>query len=138
MSLVPKSCDLCGFFGKNRCLHDHGKGVDIGDGSKLPKFCPLKDDILEATRFKVRYRTEPFYLMVVEREGKPWEVFVEHAVNRKPSLQFMLASWDCNTRFISRDLKREPLESTIRQLTKSSRQKNDLPYIIAEKLKEWL
>ena len=135
---IPKKCDLCGFFGENKCLHDHGKSIKVGDGSELPEFCPIKEDILDAKRFTVSYRTEPFYLMIVERNGKPWEVFVEHPVNSKPSIQFMLASWDCNTRFISRDLKREPLESTIRQLDKSSRQKNDLPYIIAKKLREWL
>ena len=138
MSSIPENCDACAFFGKNKCLHDHGKNIDVGDGSELPNRCPIKEDVLDAKRFKVQYRTENFYLMISELEGNPWEVFVEHAVSGQHSLQYMMSAWDTATRFISRDLKREPLESTIRQLEKSSRQKNDLPYIIANKLKEWL
>ena len=119
-------------------MHDNGEDVEILDVNVLPEYCPIKEDVLEAKRFKVEYRGERFYLCVTEREGKPWEVFVEHATNGKHEIQFMLAGWDCNTRFISRDLKREPLNKTIRQLDKSSRQRNDLPAIIAEKLRLWL
>lgn len=138
MSTIPNSCDTCAFFGEDKCLHDHGRKIDVGDGSELPWRCPIKEDVLSGKRFKVCYRGEQFYLMILELEGKPWEIFVEHAISGKHSLQYMLASWDTNTRFISRDLKREPLESTIRQLEKASRQKNDLPHIIVDKLKRWL
>jgi len=138
MSELPINCNICAFFGENKCLHDHGLKIDVGDGSILPDRCPIKEDVLDAKRFKVQYRTENFYLMITELEGKPWEVFVEHAVSGKYDLQYMMSAWDTATRFISRDLKREPLESTIKQLEKASRQKNDLPYIIANKLKEWL
>ena len=138
MSIIPENCNACGFFGENKCLHDHGSDTDVGDGSHLPQHCPIKEDVLDAKRFKVKYRGEGFYLIVATLEGQPWEVFVEHAINRKYTLQYMMSAWDTATRFISRDLKREPLASTVQQLERSSRQKEDLPDIIGGKLKEWL
>ena len=135
---IPECCDSCGFYNNAKCLHDHGRDLIIGNCQNLHHLCPIKEDILDAKRFKVQYRGESFYLMVVEYEKQPWEIFVEHATKGQHSLQFMLASWDCNTRFVSMALKKYPLLKVIRQLEKSSRQKNDLPYIIAEKLKEWV
>lgn len=138
---LPDNCNSCGFFNNATspvCSHDDAKSVIILDINELPELCPIKEDELDANRFRVKYRGEVFYLCVAELEGKPWEVFTEHPTNGKHEVQFMLASWDTSTRFISRDLKREPLADTIRQLRKSSRQKNDLPYIIAEKLTLWV
>ena len=137
MASLPENCDLCGFISQSGCKHDDGGGVEISM-EELPKFCPLKEDELDAKRFKVNYRGENLYLLIVLYEGSPWEVFVEHAVNSKSSLQYMLASWDCNTRFISESLKSNSLEHVIGQLRKSSRLKRDLPAIIADKLEEWL
>lgn len=138
MGAIPENCDVCAFFGADKCLHDHGNHIDILDSFILPDRCPIKEDVLDAKRFRVWYRTEQFYLIISTLEGKPWEIFVEHAISGQHSLQYMLASWDCNTRFISMALKTYPLEKVIKQLSKSSRQKNDLPYIIAEKLKDWV
>ncbi|RLI65905.1 MAG: hypothetical protein DRO67_02010 [Candidatus Asgardarchaeum californiense] len=121
-----------------KCLHDHGYNIDVGDGSKLPELCPIKEDELPAKRYKVDYRGEHFYLLIVGRNNKPWEIFAEHPTNRKPSLTFMMAGWDGMTRFVTMALKAYPLDKVIRQLKKSSRQKNDLPGIIAEKLEEWV
>jgi len=145
MSKLPKCCGDCGFFANGalcKCLHDDITDMlEIIDINKVPTFCPLKEDELDAKRFKVQYRGENFYLCIAEhpeRVGKPWEIFVEHAINGKSELQFMMSSWDTATRFISRDLKREPLESTLRQLDKASRQKDDLPHIIAATLRRWV
>ncbi len=142
MSDIPKNCDSCGFFfngGEIHCTNeDASPHLVIEDVNELPYLCPIKEDVLDTKRFRVKYRGEDFYLCVAEFEGKAWEVFVEHAITGKDELQFMMAGWDTATRFISRDLKREPLERTLRQLDKSSRQKNDLPAIIADKLRMWL
>ena len=139
---LPKNCNSCGFFiddGYDKCQHDHASVLlKITDINELPEFCPIKEDELDAKRFRVHYRGESFYLCVAEREGTPWEVFVEHAISGKHELRYMMSAWDTSTRFISRDLKREPLESTIRQLDKSSRNRNDLPDILATQLRKWL
>lgn len=136
---LPKNCNDCGFYNDSGvCMHDHGKDVVITEKAVLHDRCPIKEDTLDAKRFRVKYRGEDFYLCVSEYEGSPWEVFVEHAINGEQKLQFMMAGWDTATRFISRDLKRASLPDVIRQLDKSSRQKNDLPYIIAEQLRNWV
>ncbi len=135
---LPKNCAVCGFNVDSACRHDHGKRLAILNPDILHENCPIKTDELDAIRFRVWYRAEQFYLCVSVYEGKPWEVFVEHATKGKHELQYMLAGWDTATRFISRDLKREPLESTIKQLDRSSRQKNDLPDIVATQLRKWL
>ncbi len=137
MSKLPKNCGGCGYFSRG-CTHDCAKDVETTT-LYLPELCPLKEDVLEAKRFVVLYRKQNIYLIVCLREGTPWEVFVKYDLetDNKIELQYMLASWVCITRFVTLALKSYPLDKTISQLQKSSRLKDDLPGIIAEKLKEW-
>ncbi len=138
MSKLPKNCEECWYFSQG-CTHDCAKDV-IVDKIKLPELCPLKEDVLEAKRFRVTYnKGENIYLVICTREGVPWEVFVKYdpETDRRQEAQYMLASWVCITRFVTLALKSFPLDKTISQLRKSSRLKDDLPGIIAEKLKEW-
>ncbi len=96
-------------------------------------------DVLDCKRFRVTYREETFYVIVAwDEEGRPCEVFSEHATNSSYKLVYMMASWDALTRFVTMALKAYPLDKVVRQLHKSSRQENDLPGILAEKLEEWL
>ncbi len=120
---------LCGYYGEG--------GLTVDTTTRHPE-CPIDTEVLEAKRFRVRYRGETFYLVVSMKDGKPWEVFAEYPAKSKHSVQYMMAGWDCNTRFISIALKKCPLDKVVRQLRKSSRQKNDLPDIIADILEEWL
>ena len=137
MSIIPKNCNECGYQGEWQCTHAFG--ADIGqEQDLLPEMCPIKDDVLNAKRFKVTYRGENLYLLIAEREGKPWEIWAEHATNGDPDLKYMLAGWDCSTRFIAQSLKLKPLGYVIKQLRSSSRLKKDLPGIIADSLELWL
>lgn len=96
-------------------------------------------DVLDCKRFRVTYREENFYVIIAwDEEGKPCEVFSEHATNRDYKLVYMMASWDALTRSVTMNLKAYPLEKVVIQLHKSSRQKNDLPGILAEILGKWL
>ena len=84
------------------------------------------------------YEREDLYLVITFKDGKPWEVFANHAIKGNPKINNMLATWDMSTRFITMSLKRDPLEKTIRQLHKSSRSKKDLPGILKTELSKYL
>ena len=96
------------------------------------------NDIMNSKRYKTTYRGENLYIIVVTNEvGQPFEIFVTHASNGDHNVQYMLASWDCLTRFISLCLQNFSLDQTIKHLRKSTRQSNDLPGIILRILQNY-
>ena len=98
----------------------------------------MEIDVMASKRYRIKYQNENLYIVVVTSDdGKPYEIFAEHSSNRRFELQYMLASWDCLTRFISMCLQNFPLEKTIRQLNRSTRQPSDLPGIILNILKTY-
>ena len=92
-------------------------------------------DVLNAKRYAVKYRNENFYVVVSEKDGTPYEVFAEHATDMDYSIQYMMASVDALTRTISLSLRCVSLGKVVEQLERASRQKNDLPAILANALK---
>jgi hypothetical protein len=95
-------------------------------------------DVMPSKRYRIKYQNENLYIVVVTTEdGQPYEIFANHSSNSQFELQYMLASWDCLTRFISMCLQTMPLEKTLRQLNRSTRQSTDLPGIILNKLKTY-
>jgi hypothetical protein len=134
MSILPEKCNDCHYYSVKVCLHDHAHGVDVKEGESLPYLCPIKEDILDAKRYVIQYRDEKFYLVISHLHGKPWEVFTEHPTNMEPSVQYMVSGWDSMTRFVTMALKAYDVDKVVRQLLKASRQKTDLPGILASKL----
>ena len=73
------------------------------------------------------------YLSISEVNGKPVEVFASTAFDRDHELQSRISNLTTITRLISRVLRHlslgEPLtyEKCLKQIQRSSRQKNDLP-----------
>jgi RNAse (barnase) inhibitor barstar len=98
----------------------------------------MEIDVMDSKRYRIKYQNENLYIVVVTTdEGHPYEIFAEHSSNRRFELQYMLASWDCLTRFISMCLQTMPLEKIIKQLNRSTRQSTDLPGIILNILKTY-
>ena len=95
-------------------------------------------DVMDSKRYRIKYRSENLYLVVVTSEdGQPFEIFANHASNGDYNVQYMLASWDCLTRFVSMSLQHLSLDRTLNQLRKSTRQSNDLPGIILRILQSY-
>lgn len=144
MSELPENCGTCHYESACEegdhfyCSNPDSYDMIIENPTVAHPDCPLKDEILDAKRFRVKYKNENLYVVVATMEGMPREVFVQHATYGRNDLQFMMASWDSCTRLCSMALKQYPLEKVIRQLEKSSRSKNDLPGILSEKLKTWI
>ncbi len=95
-------------------------------------------DEMPAVRHRIKYRNENLYVVVVLNDaGQPYEIFAEHATRGDYKIQYMLASWDCLTRFISTALQILPLSETIKHLERSTRQAGDLPAIILNILSKY-
>lgn len=95
-------------------------------------------DVMNSKRYRIKYQDENLYIVIVTSDdGQPYEIFANHSSNGRFELQYMLASWDCLTRFISMCLQTMPLDKVIRQLNRSTRQPNDLPGIILKLLKTY-
>jgi len=98
----------------------------------------METDVMDSKRYRIKYQNENLYIVVVTSDdGQPYEIFANHSSNGQFELQYMLASWDCLTRFISMCLQNFPLEKVIRQLNRSTRQSSDLPGIILNILKTY-
>ena len=100
-------------------------------------------DEMPAVRHRIKYRGENLYVVVVFTEpdetgySSPYEIFADHATSGDYKVQYMLASWDCLTRFISLCLQNLSLAKAIDQLEKSTRQPGDLPAVILNILKKY-
>ena len=91
-------------------------------------------EVLDAKRYRTIDRdSNKWYLSVSELNGKPVEVFASTAFDRDHELQSRISNLTTITRLISMVLRHlslgEPLtyEKCLKQIQRSSRQRNDLP-----------
>lgn len=91
-------------------------------------------DVVDGKRYRTVDRDQnKWYLSVSEIEGEPVEVFASTAFDRNHELQARIANLTTITRLISLILRHiflhEPLtmEKCLKQIQRSSRQKDDLP-----------
>lgn len=112
---------------------------DIGgnDPSELP-------DVLDAVRYRTRDREQnTWYVSVSEMEGDPVEIFASTAFDRDQHLQSRISNLTTITRLISLILRHIflgevlTLDKTLKQLRRSSRQKNDLPDMLSTVLSNY-
>lgn len=101
-------------------------------------------DVLDAVRYRTTDRDRnTWYVSVSEMEGNPVEIFASTAFDRDQHLQSRISNLTTITRLISLILRhvflgeRITLEKTLTQLHRSSRQKNDLPDMLAEVLSNY-
>ncbi len=101
-------------------------------------------EVLDAVRFRTRDRDlNTWYVSVSELEGDPVEIFASTAFDRDDHLQSRISNLTTITRLVSLVLRNVflgevlTLEKTIKQLHRSSRQKNDLPDMLTKVLREY-
>ena len=95
-------------------------------------------DVLDARRYRTVDRDgNKWYLSVSELDGRPVEIFASTAFDRDHELQSRIANLTTITRLLSMVLRHlslgEPLtyDKCVKQVQRSSRQKNDLPDMLA-------
>jgi hypothetical protein len=105
----------------------HAESVSSAEPMELP-------DVLEGKRYRTVDREDnKWYLSVSEVNGNPVEVFASTAFDRNHELQSRISNLTTITRLISLILRHiflhEPLTmpKCLKQIQRSSRQKNDLP-----------
>lgn len=98
-------------------------------------------EVLDAVRYRTRDRElNTWYVSVSELEGNPVEIFASTAFDRDDQLQSRISNLTTITRLVSLILRHVflgevlTLEKTIKQLRRSSRQKNDLPDMLTSVL----
>ena len=98
-------------------------------------------DVLDARRYRTVDRDgNKWYLSVSELDGRPVEIFASTAFDRDHELQSRIANLTTITRLLSMALRHislgEPLtyDKCVTQVQRSSRQKNDLPDMLASVL----
>ncbi len=101
-------------------------------------------EVLDAVRFRTRDREQnTWYVSVSELEGNPVEIFASTAFDRDDQLQSRISNLTTITRLVSLILRNVflgevlTLEKTIKQLKRSSRQKNDLPDMLTTVLQSY-
>ncbi len=112
---------------------------DILSGS--PRELP---DVLDAVRYRTRDRElNTWYVSISEMEGAPVEIFASTAFDRDQHLQSRISNLTTITRLISLILRHIflgevlTLDKTLKQLRRSSRQKNDLPDMLSNVLSNY-
>lgn len=119
-------------------LHGNDKGT-----SECQMSTPLElPEVLDAVRFRTRDREQnTWYVSVSELQGDPVEIFASTAFDRDDHLQSRISNLTTITRLVSLILRNVflgevlTLEKTIKQLQRSSRQKNDLPDMLTNVLR---
>lgn len=121
-------------------------GTSLDDGSlansaKTPRELP---DVLDAVRYRTRDREQnTWYVSISEMEGDPVEIFASTAFDRDHHLQSRISNLTTITRLISLILRHIflgevlTLDKTLKQLRRSSRQKNDLPEMLSNVLSNY-
>ncbi len=91
-------------------------------------------EVLDGKRYKTTDREKNnWYLLISEQEGNPVEVFASTGFDKDDNLQSQISNLTTITRLISLILRhiflheKLTLEKCLKQLQRSSRQKNDLP-----------
>ena len=116
--------------------------TEMADAEKIEQPEPRDlPEVLDAVRFRTRDRElNTWYVSVSELEGNPVEIFASTAFDRDQHLQSRISNLTTITRLISLILRHVflgeviTLEKTLRQMYRSSRQKNDLPDMLARVL----
>ena len=117
-----------------------GVSQEFSDPAKVeqPRELP---EVLDAVRFRTRDRElNTWYVSVSELDGNPVEIFASTAFDRDQHLQSRISNLTTITRLISLILRHVflgeviTLEKTLKQLHRSSRQKNDLPDMLTRVL----
>ncbi len=142
MSNIPETCNDCAYCISDRTGKTHTCSNPDGDNfliypNEQTADCPLLDDELDAIRIKEEYDNEPLYLVVVIKNGLPYEIFVDHATSGKYSLQLMMEMLDTMTRMTTMSLKKYPLQKVLNQLTRSSRSKRGIASVLYRGLGRW-
>jgi len=133
--LLHKICDL---LRSDRHGSDRGEqACSAGESLELP-------DVLDAVRYRTRDRElNTWYVSVSELQGNPVEIFASTAFDRDHHLQSRISNLTTITRLVSLVLRHVflgevlSLEKTIKQLHRSSRQKNDLPDMLTRVLSRY-
>jgi hypothetical protein len=115
---------------------------EISDGIKIEPLEPRElPEVLDAVRFRTRDREmNTWYVSISELDGNPVEIFASTAFDRDQHLQSRISNLTTITRLISLILRHVflgeviTLEKTLKQLHRSSRQKNDLPDMLTRVL----
>lgn len=101
-------------------------------------------EVLDAVRYRTRDREKnTWYVSVSELAGEPVEIFASTAFDRDQHLQSRISNLTTITRLISLILRhifmgeKLTLETTLTQLHRSSRQKNDLPDMLVRVLSNY-
>ena len=101
-------------------------------------------EVLDARRYRTRDReNNSWYVSISEMEGEPVEIFASTAFDRDQHLQSRISNLTTITRLISLILRhislgeKLTLEKTLIQLRRSSRQRNDLPDMLAKVLSNY-
>lgn len=117
--------------------------ADENDVCQTSEFKDLPE-VLDAVRFRTRDREQnTWYVSVSELEGNPVEIFASTAFDRDDHLQSRISNLTTITRLVSLILRHVflgevlTLEKTIKQLKRSSRQKNDLPDMLTTVLRSY-
>lgn len=111
-----------------------------------PAIAPLDlPEVLDAVRYRTRDRDlNTWYVSVSELQGNPVEIFASTAFDRDHHLQSRISNLTTITRLVSLVLRHVflgevlSLEKTIKQLHRSSRQKNDLPDMLTRVLSRYV
>ncbi len=113
------------------------QGCPAGASLELP-------EVLDAVRYRTRDRElNTWYVSVSELQGNPVEIFASTAFDRDHHLQSRISNLTTITRLVSLVLRHVflgevlSLEKTIKQLHRSSRQKNDLPDMLTRVLSRY-
>jgi hypothetical protein len=116
------------------------------DEQVCPATAPLDlPEVLDAVRYRTRDRElNTWYVSVSELQGNPVEIFASTAFDRDHHLQSRISNLTTITRLVSLVLRHVflgevlSLEKTIKQLHRSSRQKNDLPDMLTRVLSRYV
>jgi hypothetical protein len=101
-------------------------------------------DVLDAVRYRTRDRDQnTWYVSISEMNGEPVEIFASTAFDRDQHLQSRISNLTTITRLVSLILRHIflgevlTLDKTLKQLHRSSRQKNDLPDMLTRVLSNY-
>jgi len=127
----------------NLIKSDLGREGSAKNGCQVSELQELPE-VLDAVRFRTRDRElNTWYVSVSELEGNPVEIFASTAFDRDDHLQSRISNLTTITRLVSLILRNVflgevlTLEKTIKQLQRSSRQKNDLPDMLTTVLRSY-
>ncbi|MBU0665589.1 MAG: hypothetical protein KJ990_13740 [Proteobacteria bacterium] len=120
-------------------------GSDGGE-QVCPAGAPMElPEVLDAVRYRTRDRElNTWYVSISELKGNPVEIFASTAFDRDHHLQSRISNLTTITRLVSLVLRHVflgevlTLEKTIKQLHRSSRQKNDLPDMLTRVLSRYI